>query len=430
MSYVDQVSELKDRVAAELRAIPGVTGVGVGYKYIGGVRTNIVGVTVSVAEKKETKDLPSEEIIPSVIDGVFVDVMPGRWKSAAAIAGAARIITSVVTGTMGVAISKTVGITCWHVVQPGGIGSPVGDAASLANIGNVLSGGITSTADEAAFSINPPFTGIVGYISLIGYTKGKRAAVLGEHVRKNGERTGYTTGVVTHINYEFIRDDVDHFFNQTVIEGDGRPFIDHGDSGAMVVGNDNMVIGMVTSTSELLGANHGIASLISYAIPNVADPIDSGQVVTANTAAKMNSMANDLVYGGSINSAGHLILSTKDSRTFDAGVISNFDQNLINAFGLILAPEHMGRTLRCKADGGTFLVRIPLLTTPTLPIGASVAFKQEGVGSVLIEPLGAGVVIDYPDEIYCGTREQNSVLSLYHEALNKWLVYGDYKPFV
>ena len=61
---LDEIRRIKDAAAAELMGRPGVTGVDVGYKYVGGQRTDEVVICVHVEEKK---DVPAAERITATI---------------------------------------------------------------------------------------------------------------------------------------------------------------------------------------------------------------------------------------------------------------------------------------------------------------------------------------------------------------------------
>src|SRR4051812_38754417 len=72
-----QLSEIvakKKSVEPQLLKRSGVTGIDVGYKYVGGRKTQEVAIRVMV-EKKKKKDIPESERIPPEIDGVKTDVI-------------------------------------------------------------------------------------------------------------------------------------------------------------------------------------------------------------------------------------------------------------------------------------------------------------------------------------------------------------------
>lgn len=70
----EELARLHDEARAEMKKIPGVVGVGYGFKRTGGKLTNQVGFTVYVNEKKEKSQLQPEEIIPADYKGIATDV--------------------------------------------------------------------------------------------------------------------------------------------------------------------------------------------------------------------------------------------------------------------------------------------------------------------------------------------------------------------
>ena len=53
---------------------PEVTSVGLGYKYVGGIRTNRVALVIGVAKKRAPRELKATEFLPGDIDGIPTDV--------------------------------------------------------------------------------------------------------------------------------------------------------------------------------------------------------------------------------------------------------------------------------------------------------------------------------------------------------------------
>ena len=70
----EEIASIKARVEKEFLDRPGVTGVGVGYKEVGGQRTNEVAIIIYVKEKKPLAALTGAERVPPVIEGVKTDV--------------------------------------------------------------------------------------------------------------------------------------------------------------------------------------------------------------------------------------------------------------------------------------------------------------------------------------------------------------------
>jgi hypothetical protein len=75
MTDVYRIRAVKERVAHQLHAIPGVHAVGVGKRVVGGKRTEELAIAVFVLEKKSPEEVPAGEIIPSEIEGIKTDVV-------------------------------------------------------------------------------------------------------------------------------------------------------------------------------------------------------------------------------------------------------------------------------------------------------------------------------------------------------------------
>ena len=75
MTVIDELSEIrriKEEVEAELLALPGITAVDIGVKYVGGKPTDVTAIRVYVRKKQ---DVPPEQTIPAEIQGVATDVI-------------------------------------------------------------------------------------------------------------------------------------------------------------------------------------------------------------------------------------------------------------------------------------------------------------------------------------------------------------------
>ena len=70
----ERVKSVKEVHERELLAKQNVLGVGVGYKVVEGMRTDILAIIVMVREKVVEGLMQREDIIPREIDGVPVDV--------------------------------------------------------------------------------------------------------------------------------------------------------------------------------------------------------------------------------------------------------------------------------------------------------------------------------------------------------------------
>jgi hypothetical protein len=76
MASADEIRRVKEEVERELLKRPGVTGVDVGYKYVGRKETNILAIRVFVETKKE---LHGPDAIPKEIQGIPTDVIERKF---------------------------------------------------------------------------------------------------------------------------------------------------------------------------------------------------------------------------------------------------------------------------------------------------------------------------------------------------------------
>ena len=70
----------KERAETDLLALPGVTGVDIGYKEVGGQPTDRLAIRVLVAEKKPKGQVPTKQRVPEEIDGHPTDVIERRFE--------------------------------------------------------------------------------------------------------------------------------------------------------------------------------------------------------------------------------------------------------------------------------------------------------------------------------------------------------------
>lgn len=75
MVTMEEVRRAKENHEAELMEKSGVVGVAIGYKHIGGRKTNQLCIICYVTSKKAEGELEKHDIIPEEIEGVPVDVV-------------------------------------------------------------------------------------------------------------------------------------------------------------------------------------------------------------------------------------------------------------------------------------------------------------------------------------------------------------------
>ena len=73
-SLIEQASAVKKAHQAELLSKANVVGVGIGYRTIGGQRTDDIALVVMVSKKVPSMELSPQDVLPNEIDGIPVDV--------------------------------------------------------------------------------------------------------------------------------------------------------------------------------------------------------------------------------------------------------------------------------------------------------------------------------------------------------------------
>jgi hypothetical protein len=309
-----------------LRALPGVIHVSVGLKETGGTVTDRLAIRVYVEEKKATADVPPAELIPASVDGVPTDVNVvgtydftmdnGRYRPVeGGIQVTNRIIglndagtgTQIAAGTLGCiatydADRSPVLLGNWHVLmansartgdrifQPAPSVLPPVDETDLPlrpaddadAVAKILDSRITDKVDGAIARIDvsswcrccgTDYRNEINGLSVDGHPpknviSGRRAAVAGETVYKVGMHTGRTVGHVVDANFpsfSITRGVTTFTFTGQIqissADATSR-FSETGDSGSVVIGEDNFVVGLLFASdtqdppSDRSFANH------------------------------------------------------------------------------------------------------------------------------------------------------------------------------
>jgi len=284
LAIQNQFLEIHKEVEEELKKIPGVVGVGIGFKETEGKRTKEVSFRVYVTKKKNPKDIAPAEMVPKTIKGFPTDVIElestqtieddSRYRP---VKGGIQIGNgSGSVGTLG-CLAKLDSDGSWvalsnhHVMMSGDkelsdhvkIGQPDYSSCcccSCGEIGEVTNASIGGLVDCAIAKLNSGVTS-VNEINGIGPVRGVATAVLGEPVRKVGRTTGLTTGEIVDIAYVTTSTASHSFTSQIKIDPapDVPKFSNNGDSGSAIVNSDDKVVGL------LWGGNtgHGVASHIN-----------------------------------------------------------------------------------------------------------------------------------------------------------------------
>lgn len=254
----DELHELKNRVKSQLFAIPGVFGVAVGVKEVDGQLTDQIGIKVYVKEKKPVEDITSEEMIPSEVEGIPVDVVQRKFERHTITGGGSRFVCkppNSTYGTVGLVVKDTttgdlVGLTNNHVVEATDDEEVYNNGPSF--VGHVLRGDYGSNYDAGVFAITDALVApSPGAISAVGKVVGSRAPVLNEAVVKFGQKSNLTAGTVTATGLDLTQTgedgDPDHdFSDQIEITSYSGIMSAPGDSGSVFVATgDKNAVGLL-----------------------------------------------------------------------------------------------------------------------------------------------------------------------------------------
>lgn len=288
-----------------LLSYEGVTGVGVGEKIADGEHTGIPSIRVYVREKKVKSDLKKDQIIPEKINGFPTDVIErefelhslsvpvesmqlqvdtGRYDplTGGISLGPCRVIDNhIYAGTLGLIVEdndtdKPMLLSNFHVMcvddgwdvgnsmaQPSRID---GGACPSDVVGKLLRAHLGGQVDGAiAEIVNRDHN---CRIIEVGRVNGKAVPVHAEPVRKRGRTTRLTHGFVDDVSLSVRINYGDGLgtkilSNQIGISVDSSQstkFGDHGDSGSIVVNQNNEAIGLYFAGSS--DGSSGVANPI------------------------------------------------------------------------------------------------------------------------------------------------------------------------
>jgi hypothetical protein len=293
MEHLQAHIRAKESVEDDILKRPGVTGIGVGTKYVGGKPTGEVSIQVFVKEKKKT--VPAGEMIPAQINGIPTDVIQRTYvlhpamkkvlevelmadtgtynpvKGGISIGPCRAIGGFVFAGTLGVPVrDRATGnpllLSNFHVMCVDN-GSSVGDQMTQPSrvdtgscpsgvVGTLLRSALTSSVDGAVCTLSG--RGSACEIVDIGAVAGTGTAALNLSVRKRGRTTGLTFGRVDSVSLSVSVDYGDGIGVKTLTNQIGLlpdttknpKFGDHGDSGSVVVDDNRKIVGLYFAGSD------------------------------------------------------------------------------------------------------------------------------------------------------------------------------------
>jgi hypothetical protein len=303
-ALVRRATEVKRAVAGRLRSYPNVTGVGVGFKEVGGVRTDQVAIRVYVDRKLPRAQLADDEVLPEEVEGIPVDDIEARIEVHSGpdptqehrnrhnpMMGGISIGNEVLggSGTLGGSVfdnrtQQDLMLSNWHVlcgsltcevgepiIQPGTGGDDTGTAADI--VGRLHRFVIGDEVD-AAVALLSGHRFLRRDLLNLGSFAGVAGPVLGAEVRKSGRTTGVTAAIIADVSAEVDVTDYPQgtltFQNQIVIEN-ANPSA-RGDSGSLWIDGSNRVVGLNFAGS----AGRAIANPIAAVIDALDIDLDRG----------------------------------------------------------------------------------------------------------------------------------------------------------
>jgi hypothetical protein len=290
----EQLRQLHEEVERELKQVPGVIGVGIGFKMTAGQIVEEIVFQVFVEEKKSPDAIPLGQMIPREIRGIPTDVMtvprgstkadptPGELqKKRRPLAGGIQIQNSKsITSTSGTTttIKTSIGtLGCFarlngdntgtyilsneHVMLA--LGASVGDKLAQdhyvdciccdCNVVGIITAAVNNNAVDCAIAKLESDVAIVNEIVGIGTIQGSAAlstVATNDPVRKVGCTTALKNGTVFSTGAPVVVDGKT-YNNQILVTPSSGLFVDHGDSGSALVNADAKVIGLVFGVQDV-----------------------------------------------------------------------------------------------------------------------------------------------------------------------------------
>ncbi|MFJ3303406.1 hypothetical protein ACIPSA_09820 [Streptomyces sp. NPDC086549] len=302
MPTIEELVAIKQQVEQHYIDQPGVTGIDVGYKEVGGELTDQIAVRVHVARK--TDDIPADQRVPEEIHGAVTDVVERVYelhvtslpvallpdakhysplRGGVSMGPSRDIGDSIFAGTLGAVVidnetQARAALTNFHVAAVDATGQAGDRMVQPSRIehgkvpqdefGATLRLVLSDHVDGAVVAIDEDRQTSCD-IAEIGGVHGTKTADLGMTVRKRGRTTGLTLGSVDGISatvqvpYEglgvrTLRDQV----SITAATSPDAVFSDHGDSGSVIVDDDGFVVALLFAGAGANTVGNPIASVL------------------------------------------------------------------------------------------------------------------------------------------------------------------------
>jgi hypothetical protein len=298
MKSLEEVNDIKKKAKRKLLDLPGVTGVGVGYKDVDGKETKDPAIRVYV--KKKRSKVSKDDLIPPEIGGAITDIIEQPGESIAysnprirgqqtgellvggAEIGPARTFRNKPNGgTIGIVVggrNEPMILSSYHVLavdkdykQKGNklISQPAGTRSIVAILEQaILSGNVDAALARVTDGNRQRVKrGILNIPQVKGTANRKDVVEMmrsgNRIVRKRGNVTKLRTGKILDFDWEGLvkySHSVDYRFKKQMLIGSlpGAPeFSLPGDSGSVVVDGSNRIIGLLVGG---IGRTYSVAN--------------------------------------------------------------------------------------------------------------------------------------------------------------------------
>ena len=340
---------------SSLSRYKGIIGTGAGFKKKNNRYTDEICICIEVAKKIPVSELSKEDIIPSSMDDVSIDVVEIKKfvpyslkipleKALQAsqyrpLVGGSQVTNgiqdtngNISVGTLGCIVHLpdkkhpfNALLSNYHVLYADNagdghiIGQPTTEKSDLV-AHNTKGKKLGSDVDVAIAKLDDKIEGS-NHVLTIGTLKGFNDAYVGMKVRKYGITTYYTEGQVIQVGVVIIDDN--WYYTGLYIQ-QGYPkinpfgrFSDHGDSGSVIVDADNYIVGL------LWGGDDKVPDTTFANDQRRLHQVEGKFEVPIPTAFQMQQIFSD---SARLSKYGELLQKTEHGREFMKAFLDNLEE--------------------------------------------------------------------------------------------------------